>query len=147
MGSAESTGARPVSASQLADVARDFLISQYGPLNRPVEVTVTFDARLNFVRAFVSPLPIPEPPDPAGEPGAALLDVIDLLASTGHRLTLDQILSGLDKQGTPHGESTVRRALAAAVKADPPRLTNVSDANPRGYGLPRWDAGTPADRP
>jgi hypothetical protein len=140
MGSAEPVGARPgaVGTAQLADLARQYLLDHHGRLTVPAVVEIHFDAQLNLTRVLVALPPLPPPPDPAGEPGAALLDVIDLLATTGHRLTLDQILTGLERQGTPHGESTVRRALAAAVKADPPRLTNVSDANPRGYGLPRW---------
>jgi hypothetical protein len=138
MGSAPSPGARPpVSASQLADLARDYLTSQYGDFDRPVEVVVTFDARLNFVRAYVSPLPIPEPPDQSEEPHQALLDIVVLLARTGRRLTTMQILEGLEKQGTAHGESTVRKVLAAAVEAG--RLTNDQAGNPKGYGLPHFD--------
>jgi hypothetical protein len=134
MGSAPSPGARPpVSASQLADVAREYLITQHGPLNRPVEVVVTFDAHLQFVRAFITPLPLPPPPPKAEEPGHCLLNVVALLARENRRLTTDQIFAGLARQGTPHGDSTVRKTLAKAV--DDGYLNNRSDATPRGYGL------------
>jgi hypothetical protein len=143
MGGALPAGSRPpVSASQLADVARDFLISQYGDLGRPVEVTVTFDARLQFVRAFITPLPLPPPPPKAEEPGHCLLNVVALLARENRRLTTDQIFAGLARQGTPHGDSTVRKTLAKAV--DDGFLGNEPDAKPRGYSLPHWDRDAPA---
>jgi hypothetical protein len=132
MGGALPAGSRPpVSASQLADVARDFLISQYGDLGRPVEVTVTFDARLHFVRAFITPLPLPPLPPPAEEPGRCLLNVVALLARENRRLA---------RQGTPHGDSTVRKTLAKAV--DDGYLGNEPDAKPRGYSLPHWGHDT-----
>jgi hypothetical protein len=138
MGGASSADSRPpVSASQLADVARDYLITQYGDLGRPVEVTVTFDARLHFVRAFITPLPLPPPPPPAEEPGRCLLNIVALLARENRRLTTDQIFAGLARQGTPHGDSTVRKTLAKAV--DDGYLGNRPDATPRGYGLSMWD--------
>jgi hypothetical protein len=141
MGSAPSPGARPpVSASQLADVARDYLITQHGPLDRPVEVVVTFDAHLHFVRAYITPLPLPPPPPKAEEPGHCLLNVVALLARENRRLTTDQIFAGLARQGTPHGDSTVRKTLAKAV--DDGYLGNEPDAKPRGYSLPHWGHDT-----
>jgi hypothetical protein len=138
MGGAPSPGARPpVSASQLADLAREYLIGQHGPLDRPVEVAVLFDARLQFVRVAVTLTPLPPPPPKAEEPGRCLLDVVALLARENRRLTTDQIFAGLARQGTPHGDSTVRKALAKAV--DDGYLNNRSDATPRGYGLSGWD--------
>jgi hypothetical protein len=135
MGSAPPAGARPpVSASQLADLAREYLLAHHGRLGRPTAVEVHFDAHLELVRVVISLPPLPPPPDPAEEPHAALLDIVALLARTGRRLTTMQILEGLEKQGTPHGESTVRKVLAAAVDAG--RLTNDQAANPKGYGLP-----------
>ncbi len=66
-------------------------------------------------------------------------DVIALLARTGHRLTTSQILSGLDRQGTPWGESTVKQMLAQAVRDE--LLDNRPQAKPPGYGLPTFAAG------
>jgi hypothetical protein len=135
MGGAPSPGARPpVSASQLADLAREYLLTHHGRLGRPTVVEVHFDAHLELVRVAISLPPLPPPPDPAEEPHAALLDIVALLARSGRRLTTTQILEGLGRQGTPHGESTVRKVLAAAVDAG--RLTNDPADNPRGYGLP-----------
>jgi hypothetical protein len=143
MGGAPSPGARPpVSASQLADLARDYLIGQHGPLDRPVEVAVLFDARLQFVRVAVTLTPLPPPPPKAEEPGRCLLDIVALLARENRRLTTDQIFAGLARQGTPHGDSTVRKALAKAV--DDGYLGNEPDAKPRGYSLPHWERDAPA---
>jgi hypothetical protein len=143
MGGAPSPGARPpVSASQLADLARDYLIGQHGPLDRPVEVAVLFDARLQFVRVAVTLTPLPPPPPKAEEPGRCLLDIVALLARENRRLTTDQIFAGLARQGTPHGDSTVRKTLAKAV--DDGLLGNEPDAKPRGYSLPHWGHDTSA---
>jgi hypothetical protein len=65
-------------------------------------------------------------------------DIVAVLRAAGHRLTTMQILEALDRQGMPHGESTVKAHLAGMVRRGV--LDKDPDANPHGYGLPEWSA-------
>jgi hypothetical protein len=61
-------------------------------------------------------------------------DILDLLASAGRRLTTDEVLTGLDRTGKVHGDSTVVHALANLCRRRG-TLTNGTDSHGRGYGL------------
>jgi hypothetical protein len=66
-------------------------------------------------------------------------DIIKLISKKSQRMVTSAISQELE-----HGESTIKLALAALVKADPPLLDNCRhkrpkcQCDPRGYGLPAW---------
>jgi hypothetical protein len=65
-------------------------------------------------------------------------NILSVLFETGHRLVTDQILGELEKREMLHGDCTVKTALARM--ASDGRLTKEPQGNPRGYGLPEWNA-------
>jgi hypothetical protein len=62
--------------------------------------------------------------------------VQETLQSVGHRLTTSKLLYEMERRRIPVDESSLKKRLAAMVKAN--RLTNDPKARPRGYGLPDW---------
>jgi hypothetical protein len=64
-------------------------------------------------------------------------DIVDLLASVGHRMSTNEILGEFNRQGQIKAESTTKGKLAQLTKRK--ILNNRTDTNPKGYGLPAWD--------
>jgi Fe2+ or Zn2+ uptake regulation protein len=63
-------------------------------------------------------------------------DIIKLLEDTGRRMTVNEILTGLEAADMIHGESTVRHALPEMNRRG--LLDNRHDAWGKGYGLGEW---------
>ncbi len=121
------------SEKKMGDVSRSHVLREYGKVGRPVRVVTRLDADLGLVDVAVE-LDRQGGSREKVSVTECLRDVISLLAKTGHRLTTSQVLGGLAKEGKVHGDSTVKTALARAVKQG--LLDKRSDAKPPGYGMP-----------
>lgn len=64
-------------------------------------------------------------------------EIVDILSSTGKRLTCSEILKKISERGKDLDAGALKPPLSRLVKAG--ILTNRSDKKPRGYGLPTWD--------
>lgn len=60
-------------------------------------------------------------------------DTLNILDSATQRMTAEEIMSALSRQGTPHNETKVKTTLSVMV--DLGILDNEPRANPRGYRL------------
>ena len=65
-------------------------------------------------------------------------DIVGLIVEARHRMTTTQILDEFARGNVPKGDSTIKGKLAQLTKRGV--LVNRSDTNPKGYGLPEWDA-------
>jgi hypothetical protein len=119
----------------LAQLAREYVIDQYGRLQMPVAVVIRLDHRLELRDAHVHLEGGPN--NAALDVNACFRDIVALLGRTGHRLTTNKILEAFEVEDVTHGESTVRTTLARAVRDG--LLTSNDRAKPHaGYGLPGW---------
>ena len=75
-------------------------------------------------------------PAPDDSPRDCEVDILDLLEEVGHRMTTVRILRELESRDQIHGESTVKTTLSRLCREG--KVTNRTDTNPRGYGLPDW---------
>lgn len=126
--------AEPSPRDALVHAAREHAAGRLGRARLPVAVVIHFDAALELESVRVE-LTAPAA-DAEGRVSACLRDVIVVLARAGCRLTTTQIQSGLDKAGSPWGDTTLKLGLAEAVRNE--ILDNRSDVKPGGYGLPGW---------
>ncbi|MHB9081059.1 MAG: hypothetical protein ACYC3X_26605 [Pirellulaceae bacterium] len=77
------------------------------------------------------------PNAPAVELNTSQQAIVDLLRTTGHRLTTTGILDGLSAAGLVVSEGMTKQTLAVLGQFG--ILTNSKSAKPPGYGLPEWE--------
>jgi hypothetical protein len=63
-------------------------------------------------------------------------EIVDVIREAGRRLTTDEVLQALQRNGKRRSEGTTKTTLAVLVQFGP--LTNATDNYGRGYGLPEW---------
>lgn len=91
-------------------------------------VTVTVHAE-GITSTFTLP-----PPSPAASEAGCAADILLVLSESDRRLSAPEILREFEHRGIPWSERTLKRYLAQLM-ADG-KISNPSDASPRGYGLP-----------
>jgi hypothetical protein len=125
----------PTAREVLIQAARQEAARRLGRARLPVRVVVVLDA-LGDVDAVAVEL-VDGGPATEGRVTECLRDVIAALARAGKRLTTTEVMTALDRQGTPHGEGPVKQTLAAAVRDG--LIVNAASQDrgkPSGYGLP-----------
>lgn len=82
------------------------------------------------------PIDVAETRGSAADESQCMCDIIATLAEGRKRLTTAKLLTALEARDCVWGEATVKRKLAASVRAG--RITSRDDVDPPGYGLPQW---------
>lgn len=78
-------------------------------------------------------------PASAPLPSGCTREIIETLRDVGRRLTGEQLQHEMEQRGLRYSDSKLR--LTAGVMVELGVLTNEQQTNPKGYGLPEWDAG------
>jgi hypothetical protein len=68
------------------------------------------------------------------------IEILETIRAVNHRCTTMKLLTEMTLRKLSPSPSTVKKRLAALVKAK--QLNNDPKANPRGYGLPEWNSGS-----
>lgn len=111
----------------------------YGPRERPVEVTIVMASGLHCTVAvpYWWEIETTEEGQPRLANPGAIADLLHLFVEVGHRMTRDEVFAELRTRKKKRADSVVGDTLSLLVRLGV--LNNRQDSTPNGYGLPEFD--------